>query len=85
LLALLWGEILFHFIVNNFSNMRVVYGLGIWWVTLGLIATMVYPYISRDYVKQWSEETDEIEAELVENRSRARQVRFLLRYGREGE
>jgi hypothetical protein len=64
--------------------MRVVYGLGIWWVTLGLIATVVNPYFSSDYVKQLSEETDEIEAKLVVNRSRARQVRFLIRR-RDGE
>lgn len=85
LIALLWLEILFHFVVNNFSNMRVVYGLGIWWVTLGLIASLVHPYFSPDYVKQMSEETGEIEAKPIESRSRSRQVLFLVRHRRDRE
>ena len=44
LLVILWLVILSHIIVNNFSNMRVVFGLGMWWITLGLIASLVYPY-----------------------------------------
>jgi O-antigen ligase len=85
LLVLLWAEMLFHVIVNNFSNMRVVYGLGIWWVTLGLIAAVISRYFSSDYVKQLSEETDEIEAKPKQYRSRSRQVLFLLRHRRDGE
>lgn len=41
LLVLLWLMLLFHFIVNNFSNMKIVYGLGMWWITLGFIAVLV--------------------------------------------
>jgi O-antigen ligase len=85
LLVILWAELLFHVIVNNFSNMRVVYGLGIWWVTLALIATYINPYFSTDYVREVSGETDEVEAKLKENRSRSGQVLFLLRHGRDRE
>jgi len=41
LLIIFWFVILSFFIVNNFSNMRVVFGLGMWWITLGLIANLV--------------------------------------------
>lgn len=44
LLLLLWLVILNHFIVNNFSHMLVVFGLGMWWITLGIIANMVSAY-----------------------------------------
>jgi O-antigen ligase len=40
LLILLWLALLSHIVVNNFANMRVVYGLGLWWLTLGLIANL---------------------------------------------
>jgi len=46
LVSLLWLVIVFHIIINNFSNMRVVFGLGMWWITLGLIASIIYPYLS---------------------------------------
>jgi hypothetical protein len=39
---------LHHIVVNNFSNMRVVYGLGLWWVILGLIASLVYSHLGSD-------------------------------------
>lgn len=41
LLLMLWLVILFHIIVSNFINMIVVYGLGLWWIALGLIGLMV--------------------------------------------
>lgn len=41
LLVILWLVIFSHIAVNNFSNMRVVFGLGIWWITLGLIASLI--------------------------------------------
>lgn len=41
LLLMLWLVILFHVIVSNFINMIVVYGLGIWWITLGLIGYLL--------------------------------------------
>lgn len=41
LLLSLWLVILGHVIVNNFSRMQVQFGLGMWWVVLGLIASIV--------------------------------------------
>lgn len=41
LVAVLWLVLVSHVIVNNFSNMRVVFGLGMWWIALGLIAHLV--------------------------------------------
>ena len=46
LLIIFWLVILSHIIVNNFSNMKVVFGLGMWWITLGLIASMIQPHIA---------------------------------------
>lgn len=37
----LWLLILFHIVVNNFSNMRIEYGQALWWITLALIITLV--------------------------------------------
>lgn len=42
LLLIFWLVIISYIVVNNFSNMRVVFGLGMWWITLGLIASMIY-------------------------------------------
>ena len=39
-LVLLWLVIAAHIVVNNFSNMRNTIGLGMWWITLGLIAVL---------------------------------------------
>jgi O-antigen ligase len=41
LIYILWLSIFNHIVVNNFSNMRVPFGLGMWWITLGLIANLV--------------------------------------------
>ena len=41
LLACLWFVLGAQVVVNNYSNMRVVFGLGIWWLTLGMIASLV--------------------------------------------
>jgi O-antigen ligase len=41
LLLIFWLAILSHVVVNNFSNMRVVFGLGIWWMALAFIATIL--------------------------------------------
>jgi len=38
---MLWLVMLNEAILVNFSNLRVVFGWGIWWVTLGMIAAMV--------------------------------------------
>jgi O-antigen ligase len=45
-LALLWLVILNFIVLNNFSNLIVVFGLGLWWITLGLIATVAKSYAS---------------------------------------
>jgi O-antigen ligase len=45
LLIVLWLIILFQVIVSNFFNVYVVVGLGIWWVTLGLIGSVVQAYL----------------------------------------
>ena len=44
LLGLLWMIILAHIVVNNFSRMLVPFGLGLFWLTLGLIASIVARY-----------------------------------------
>ena len=38
ILVIFWMTLLSHFVVYNFANMRVIFGLGSWWLTLGLIA-----------------------------------------------
>ena len=40
LLFVLWLGLLSHVVVNNFSNMRVTFGLGTWWLALGFIAVL---------------------------------------------
>lgn len=47
LVTILWLVIASHVIVNNFSRMQVPFGLGMSWLTLGLIASIVARY-SRD-------------------------------------
>lgn len=44
LVIVFWLVLVSHVIVNNFSNMRVVFGLGLWWLALGFIASIVDPY-----------------------------------------
>jgi O-antigen ligase len=41
LVIILWLVAASHVIVNNFMRMQVPFGLGIWWITLALIATLV--------------------------------------------
>jgi O-antigen ligase len=41
LVACLWLVLATHVVVNNYSNMQVTFGLGIWWLTLGMIASLV--------------------------------------------
>lgn len=45
LVGALWFSVAGHVIVNNFSRMQVPFGLGIYWLTLGLIAAI----LSREY------------------------------------
>jgi O-antigen ligase len=52
LLATLWLVMLFNFTVSNFMDMRFFeIGLTLWWITLGLIANMVYPYLKNRGIK----------------------------------
>lgn len=44
LLICLWLMLASHVVVNNYSNMRIEWGLGLWWMTLGLIASLVERY-----------------------------------------
>jgi O-antigen ligase len=45
-LAILWLSMLFDFTISNFMDMRwFPIGITLWWMTLGLIANMVYPYL----------------------------------------
>ncbi len=47
LLCSLWLMMLFNFTVSNFMDMRwFLIGLTFWWLVLGLIANMVYPYLN---------------------------------------
>ncbi len=39
----LWTIPVAQFIVNNFSNLKVAFGFGVWWLSLGLIASLVLP------------------------------------------
>ena len=41
LVVCLWLVLVSHVVVNNYSNMRITVGLGIWWLTLGMIASIV--------------------------------------------
>lgn len=43
LLVVLWLIPVTHFVVNNFSNMKVPFGLGMYWLSIGLIAGIVSP------------------------------------------
>ena len=45
LVGAMWLVIAGHFVVNNFIRMQIPFGLGIYWLTLGLIASV----LSRQY------------------------------------
>jgi O-antigen ligase len=52
LLIVLWLVVLHMFIVSNFMDMRFFpLSLGLWWLTLGLIANFVSPYIKSDNMR----------------------------------
>ncbi|RLC77197.1 MAG: hypothetical protein DRI81_08945, partial [Chloroflexi bacterium] len=52
LLVILWMVILDHLVVNFFSDMQhSTFGMGMWWITLGLIANMVETYLEPDDTK----------------------------------
>jgi O-antigen ligase len=41
LLILLWAVVAGHIVVSNFSNMKVSFGLAVWWLSLALIGNIV--------------------------------------------
>jgi O-antigen ligase len=51
-LMTLWLVLAGHFTVTMFSNMRVSFGLGVWWICLGLIAVIT------DRAQSWREDAD---------------------------
>jgi O-antigen ligase len=56
LLIVFWMVILDHIVVNFFSDMRLSsYGMGMWWITQGLIANMVDTYVQAHDLRppQW--------------------------------
>lgn len=44
LLLALWLMLVAHIVVNSYANMRIEWGLGLWWATLGLLASFVVRY-----------------------------------------
>ncbi len=44
LLVTLWLALAAHVVVNNFANMRIEFGLGGWWLTLGMVGSLVARY-----------------------------------------
>jgi O-antigen ligase len=44
LVASLWMGIAAYVLVNNFSVMKTPFGLGLWWLALGLVASIVHRY-----------------------------------------
>jgi hypothetical protein len=50
LLAMMWLFILDWFTVANFMDMMRLnlFGTSMWWLGLGLIASMIYPYLQAD-------------------------------------
>jgi O-antigen ligase len=59
----LWLVLAGHFTVTMFSNMRVSFGIGVWWICLGLIAVIT------DRVQSFREEEDARFPMLVSTRS----------------
>ena len=47
LLVLLWAILASHIVVNNFSNMKIEFGLGQWWLVLGAIGALVASTVDR--------------------------------------
>ena len=45
LVIIYWLIILTHIIVNNFSDIDLVFSLGMWWITLALIANITQAYL----------------------------------------
>lgn len=44
LLVCLWLMLASHVVVNNYADMHIEWGLGLWWITLGLIASLIERY-----------------------------------------
>ena len=45
---ILWLVLLNEVILINFANLRVVFGWGLWWVTLGFIANIIHTQEKRE-------------------------------------
>lgn len=43
-IVILWLIMINLIVLNNFVNLLVVYGIGLWWITLGLIASVLNSY-----------------------------------------
>ena len=59
LLWTLWLAALQNFVVSNFMDMRFFpIGLGLWWLTLGLVANLLNQYVEdrEEYNKNWSKQ-----------------------------
>jgi hypothetical protein len=41
LVLVLWLSIAANFVINNFVRVQVTFGIGMWWLTLGLIASLL--------------------------------------------
>jgi O-antigen ligase len=52
LLLILWLAILSQLLLNSFSNLRVTYGLGLWWIALALVAHFLRTQPLTDAVRE---------------------------------
>jgi len=61
LLLCLWLMLASHVVVNNYANMRIEWGLGLWWITLGLIASLIERYhpVAIAHAARGAEESEE--------------------------
>lgn len=66
--AMLWLSVLNHFVIGNFSDFRTgesgIFVTCLWWATLGLIASLVDPYVGSDLVHLTLDSSD---SELADN------------------
>jgi O-antigen ligase len=52
LLAVLWLFIMAYIIINSFQSMRIVFCLGLWWITLALMDNIVEGHVRIDEPEQ---------------------------------
>ena len=58
LVLILWLVIAGNIVINNFVRVQVSFGLGMWWVTLGLIASLLARHL-------WTPDRDARDREAV--------------------